>query len=268
MSRITCCFEALQKAKRKALVTYIINGDPKLSATLPAMHSLVANGADIIELGIAFSDPMSDGPSIQPGHERALASGATLRSAFEVVKAFRKTNDTTPIVLMGYENPIEKMGYDTFASLAAESGVDGLIAVDLPPEEAATLNKKLRDVGIVNIFLMAPTTTVERAKHIISYAGGFLYYVSLKGVTGAGNLDVESVNQKLAQFRSLTSLPICVGFGIKNAESAKAVTQQADGAVMGSVLVEKMGQLAQESDEVIAQALGELITPIREALDS
>lgn len=267
MNRITRCFDALQQAKRKALVTYIINGDPKLTTTLPAMHALVANGADIIELGIAFSDPMSDGPAIQPGHERALANGATLRSVFDVVKEFRKTDDTTPVVLMGYENPIERMGYDTFAALAAEAGVDGLIAVDLPPEEAESLHNELTDKGIFNIFLVAPTTTVERAKHIISYAGGFLYYVSLKGVTGAGHLDVDSVNQKLAQFRSLTSLPICVGFGIKNAENARAVTEQADGAVMGSVLVQIMGRYANESDDVIAQALGDLIAPIRKALD-
>lgn len=268
MNRITRCFQQLKQENRKALVTYIINGDPTLSATLPTMQQLVANGADILEIGIAFSDPMADGPSIQPGHERALASGATLRSTLAVVKEFRQNNQHTPVVLMGYENPIERMGYQHFATAAAEAGVDGLIVVDLPPEEATELNTVLKDVGIENIFLLAPTTTEARAKQIISMAGGFLYYVSLKGVTGAGNLDVNAVNEKLAQFRRLTDLPICVGFGIKNADSARAVTQQADGAVLGSVFVEKMGQLKDRSDAEIAKSVGEMIVPIRAAMNA
>lgn len=267
MSSIKGCFEQLQKDRRKALVGYILDGDPSQETTLPAMHALVDNGVDIIELGVAFSDPMADGPVIQLGHERAVANGASLRSTIERVGEFRKTNDTTPVVLMGYENTIERMGYDTFARLAADAGVDGLISVDLPPEEAGELNAAMKAAGIDNIFLLAPSTTRARAEQILSLASGFVYYVSLKGVTGAGHLDVASVNEKLETFRELTDLPICVGFGIKDGASAKAVTETADGAVVGSLLVNRMGELAGESPETIAAALGELMLPIRQALD-
>jgi tryptophan synthase alpha chain len=268
MNRISLCFDTLKETNRKALVTYIVSGDPVPEATLRTLHKLVEQGADIIEVGVPFSDPMAEGPTIQLGHERALAHKTSLRSTLQTVKTFRETNQHTPIILMGYVNPIERMGYDIFASEAASAGVDGVIIVDLPPEEAKALNGQLQNWGIENIFLLAPTTTPERAKHIVSLAGGFLYYVSLKGVTGAGHLDVNSVNKKIATFRELTGLPICVGFGIKSGEVAKAVTQQADGAVVGSLLVDKMGQMAGESAEVIATAVGELIAPIRTALDS
>jgi len=268
MNRITSCFQQLKAENRKALVAYIINGDPSISTALPTMHELVRNGVDIIELGVAFSDPMADGPVIQLGHERAVANGASLRSTIELVKTFRATNTTTPVVLMGYENPIERMGYSEFSRLASDAGVDGLISVDLPPEEAVELNREMKSVGIENIFLLAPSTTKERAKHIISLASGFLYYVSLKGVTGAGHLNVDSVNQKLSEFRELTDLPICVGFGIKDGATAKAVTQTADGAVVGSLLVNKMGEMAGQSDEAIAKAVGELVAPLRAAMDA
>ncbi|MGH1470002.1 MAG: tryptophan synthase subunit alpha [Cellvibrionaceae bacterium] len=268
MTRIARCFESLKKEKKKALVTYVVNGDPSPTTVLPTMHALVDNGADIIELGVPFSDPMAEGPVIQLGHERALANGASLKSSIEAVKRFRETNQTTPVVLMGYENPIERMGYEAFAKSASDAGVDGLISVDLPPEEATELNALLKNVGIDNIFLLSPSTTLERAKHIISLATGFLYYVSLKGVTGAGHLDVNAVNKRLAEFRTLTDLPICVGFGIKNGDTAKAVTESADGAVVGSLLVDKMGSMAGESDDDIASAVGELVLPFRRTMDS
>lgn len=268
MNRIARCFEKLQKANRKALVTYVVNGDPKPEATLPTLHKMVEEGADILEVGVPFSDPMAEGPAIQLGHERALAHKTSLRSTLEVVKKFRENNDYTPIVLMGYDNPIERMGYETFAREAAKAGVDGVIIVDLPPEEAEPLNGFLKEEGIENIFLLAPTTTTERARHIVSLAGGFLYYVSLKGVTGAGHLDVDSVNQKVSEFRQLTDLPICVGFGIKSGETARAVSQHAEGAVVGSLLVNKMGELADQGADRIATAVGELVSPIRQAMDS
>ncbi|MYM62724.1 tryptophan synthase subunit alpha [Pseudomaricurvus sp. HS19] len=266
-NRITTTLEALRQQGRKALVTYIVNGDPVPQATLVTMHAMVDAGVDIIELGVPFSDPMAEGPVIALGHERALANKTSLRSTLALVKQFRETNSTTPVVLMGYANPVERMGYAAFATQAQAAGVDGLLTVDLPPEEAEELNAELKAVGIENIFLLAPTTTDARASHIVSLAGGFLYYVSLKGVTGAGHLDVGSVATKLGHLRQLTSLPICVGFGIKDAESAKAIAASADGAVVGSLLVGRMGQLAGESAETIAAAVVELIKPIRAGLD-
>jgi tryptophan synthase alpha chain len=268
MNRITRCFDELKKANRKALVTYLVSGDPAPEATVPALHAMVEQGVDIIEIGVPFSDPMADGPTIQLGHERALAHKTSLRSTLQTVKVFRESNTRTPIVLMGYDNPIERMGYQTFAREAVSAGVDGVIIVDLPPEEAEPLNGFLKDVGIENIFLLAPTTTTARARHIISLAGGFLYYVSLKGVTGAGHADVDSVNQRIDQFRELTDLPICVGFGIKSGETARAMTRRADGAVVGSLLVDRMGQMAGDTPENIAAAVGALIAPIRAALDT
>lgn len=257
----------LRAQGRKALITYIVCGDPDLDATIPAMHALVRQGADIIELGVAFSDPMAEGPVIQRGHERALAKGASLRRTLELVNTFRKTDSDTPLVLMGYANPIERMGYGEFARAAAEAGVDGLLTVDLPPEEAAALNRELQAAAIENIFLLAPTTSRERAEQIASLAGGFLYYVSLKGVTGAGHLDVDDVRHKVDALRELTELPICVGFGIKDAASAKAIAASADGAVVGSVLVDYMGSRAGADAAAVAEGLEQLVAPIRAGLD-
>ncbi|MGS2717630.1 tryptophan synthase subunit alpha [Eionea flava] len=268
MNRINQRMQALKEANKKALVTYIVSGDPTPDTTLDAMHALVANGADIIELGIPFSDPMAEGPVIQLGHERALVHNVSLKSTMAIVQQFRKTDNNTPVVLMGYANPIERMGYVEFARRAAESGVDGVLTVDLPPEEASLLNDELRRVEIENIFLLAPTTTIQRIREIVSLASGFVYYVSLKGVTGAGNLDLESVKNKLTIIRQHTDLPICVGFGIKDGESAKSVAEYADGAVVGSVFVDKMGALQSESRECIVSAVGELAAGIRQGLDS
>ncbi len=267
MSRIATRLDQAKKDGRKILVTYIVNGDPHPEATVPTMHALVAQGVDVIELGVPFSDPMAEGPVIQKGHERALAHQVSLRSTLETVRQFRQTNDQTPVVLMGYANPIERFGYQALARAAAEAGIDGLLTVDLPPEEVGDLKQELDAVGLDNIFLLAPTTKPERARKIAEYASGFLYYVSLKGVTGAGHLDVAEIKAKLAAFGELTNLPLCVGFGIKDPDTAKAVAQLADGVVVGSVLVEKMGALEGRSADEIATAVGDIAGAIRQALD-
>lgn len=268
MSRISQRLNHAKASGRKILVAYIVNGDPHPEATLPTMHALVAQGVDVIELGVPFSDPMAEGPVIQKGHERALAHNVSLRSTLEVVKQFRQKNTETPLVLMGYANPVERFGYQAFARAAAEAGVDGLLTVDLPPEEVSLLKIELDAVGLDNIFLLAPTTRLDRAQKIAEHASGFLYYVSLKGVTGAGHLDVEAIKTKLHEFGKLTDLPMCVGFGIKDPATAKAVAQLADGVVVGSVLVEKMGSLQGQSPDVIAAAVGDIVGSIRQALDS
>lgn len=268
MNRINERLQQLKNSGRKALVGYVVSGDPSPSATLPSMHSLVEKGVDIIELGIPFSDPMADGPVIQLAHERALKHNVSLTDTLATVAEFRKTNSTTPVVLMGYANPVERMGYRVFAERAQQAGVDGVLTVDLPPEEAAEFNAELKLVELENIFLIAPTTTLERAKAIASLAGGFLYYVSLKGVTGAGHLDIDSVEAKMTELRQITDLPICVGFGIKDAESAAAVGRLADGVVIGSVLVRQAEQAGDITTEQLADNLGSVVAPIRTALDA
>lgn len=268
MNRIDQRMSALKEANRKALVSYIVSGDPSPSVTLDAMHALVANGTSIIELGIPFSDPMAEGPVIQFGHERALEHNVSLKSTIELVKQFRETDNETPVVLMGYANPIERMGYETFATVAAHAGVDGVLTVDLPPEEATLLSEQLARVDLRNIFLIAPTTTVQRIREVVSLASGFVYYVSLKGVTGAGNLDLDSVKNKLSIIRQHTDLPVCVGFGIKDGESAKAVAKYADGAVVGSIFVDKMGKLKDSGKQTIIDAIGLLAKDIRDGLDN
>lgn len=268
MSRISQHLSQSKAAGKKILVTYVVNGDPYPQATLPTLHALVEQGVDIIELGVPFSDPMAEGPVIQKGHERALEHNVSLKDTLDVVKQFRATNNTTPVVLMGYANPVERFGYAAFAKAAAEAGVDGLLTVDLPPEEVVMLKRELDAHGLDNIFLLAPTTTVERAQKIAAYASGFLYYVSLKGVTGAGHLDVGAVKEKLTSFGQLTDLPVCVGFGIKDPATAKAVAVLADGVVVGSVLVDKMGSMADKNAGEIAAAVGGIAGSIRAAIDS
>lgn len=268
MSRISQRLNQAKASGKKILVAYVVNGDPFPAATLPTLHAMVEQGVDVIELGVPFSDPMAEGPVIQKGHERALEHGTSLKGTLEVVKQFRATNNSTPIVLMGYANPVERFGYAEFAKAAAEAGVDGLLTVDLPPEEVAVLKAELDANGLDNIFLLAPTTTVERAKKIATHASGFLYYVSLKGVTGAGHLDVAAVKSKLAEFGQLTDLPVCVGFGIKDPDTAKAIASLADGVVVGSVLVDKMGAQADKKAEEIAASVGDIISGIRKAIDT
>jgi tryptophan synthase alpha chain len=262
VSRIASCLQQLKAQNKKALIPYIVAGDPDYVTTLATLHAMVKAGADILEIGVPFSDPMAEGPVIQKGHERALASGMSLKKLLELVKEFRSVDNSTPIVLMGYANPLEHMGYAVFADAAIAVGVDGLLTVDIPPEEAGDLNRELKRVGIDNIFLLAPTTTDVRAKHICELATGYLYYVSLKGVTGAGNIDTKEVSEKLAQFRTYTSLPLCVGFGIKDAASARIVSETADGVVVGSVLVNAMAELGAKSPNAVAN----IIAGIRSAV--
>ena len=267
-NRISAKLAALKAANKKALVSYIVVGDPRPAVSLAAMQALVKSGTDIIELGIPFSDPMAEGPVIQKGHERALAHGVSLRLTFKLVEEFRKHDNETPVVLMGYANPIEHIGYKEFAKIAALAGVDGVLTVDLPPEELEGFNEELKANNMHNIFLLAPTSSNERIKRISQAASGFLYYVSLKGVTGAGNLNVESVKQKLQEIRAHSDLPVLVGFGIKNAENARAIGELADGVVVGSLLVNAMGEHADATTEEICKQLQEHVSSIRSGLDS
>jgi len=236
MSRLKNCFKDL--ANRTALIPFITAGDPSPNLTVPLMHALVEAGADIIELGIPFSDPMADGPVIQRASERALAQGTTLTSVLKMVKTFRTKDSKTPVVLMGYLNPIEIMGYKNFAQAAEDSEVDGILRVDFPPEEITNESRTfIRANAMSPIFLLSPTTTPERIKYICSKASGYIYYVAVKGVTGSADLDIDSLTDKLAEIRKYTKLPIGVGFGIKDAESAAKVAKVSDAVIVGSALV-------------------------------
>jgi tryptophan synthase alpha chain len=241
LSRIQAKWRSLQQSGRKAVIPYVVAGDPSPEVTVSLMHDLVAAGADMLELGVPFSDPMAEGPVIQKGHERALAHRVSLRGSLSAIREFRQIDASTPVILMGYANPIERMGYTVFAEEAAKAGVDGLITVDLPPEEVETMNAELKKVGIDNIFLISPTTPSERIPLITAQASGFIYYVSLKGVTGAANINTQEVAAKVEQIKSETDLPVAVGFGIKDAVSAAAVASVADGVVVGSALVSLLG---------------------------
>ncbi|MDH3281028.1 MAG: tryptophan synthase subunit alpha [Gammaproteobacteria bacterium] len=245
MSRITTRFAELKAAGETALIPFITAGDPKPEATVRLMHTLVSAGADVIELGIPFSDPMADGPVIQRANERALRRHTSLQDVLAMVAEFRNTDMTTPVVLMGYLNPIETMGNDAFARAAARAGVDGTIIVDMPPEEGGHLLEALRTNGIDPIFLLAPTTTAERTQRICDAASGFLYYVSLRGVTGASRLDISEVQNRLGAIKAYTELPVGVGFGINSPETAGRVAQFADAVIVGSAIV---GLIEQNQD--------------------
>lgn len=266
MSRLTACFSALKASGTKALIPYIVAGDPTPEITVDVLHALVAAGSNVLEIGVPFSDPMADGPTITLGHERALMHHVSLRDVLKMVSEFRRKDTQTPIVLMGYLNPIEAMGYAAFADASAEAGVDGVLTVDMPPEEADELMAEYKRVGIDPIYLLAPTTTMARAARITAAASGYVYYVSLNGVTGSAALDVDAVSTRIAQLRSLTQLPIGVGFGIKDAESAAAVARVADGVVVGSVLVQRMGELAATHQQIPA-AVASILAPLRAAID-
>ena len=260
MSRIQQTFAALDGAK--ALIPYITVGDPNLDTTLALMHSLVENGADILELGVPFSDPMADGPTIQRAAERALANKVSLNDVLNIVRRFRETNGNTPVVLMGYLNPIHKMGYQAFAQAAAEAGVDGVLTVDSPVETITPLHDELKARGIDCIFLIAPTTTEERIQTIAHVAGGFVYYVSLKGVTGAASLDTEEVSRKIELLRKYIDIPIGVGFGISNAESARKIGAVADAVIVGSRIVKEIENNAGRE----AEAVGALVKELKDAI--
>jgi len=237
VSRLTTRFDELARTGRKALIPFITAGDPDPAFTVPILHAMVKAGADIIELGVPFSDPMADGPVIQRASERALEHKVNLRHVLEMVAQFRSQDSTTPVVLMGYLNPIECMGYEAFANAAGRAGVDGALTVDMPPEEAGTLAPMLENAGVDPIFLLAPNSTDQRIQTIAALGKGYLYYVSLKGVTGASHLDVSSVERKLRQIRRFTALPVAVGFGVKDAETAAVIAGLADAVVVGSALI-------------------------------
>lgn len=240
MSRIKTTFERLAGEGRKALIPFITAGDPDAALTLPLMHTLVEAGADVIELGVPFSDPMADGPTIQRASERALAKGMSLRKVLELVVAFRSTDAKTPVVLMGYANPIEAMGLEKFAAAAAVAGVDGVLVVDYPPEEAVNFGVAMKAQGMDPIFLLAPTSTAARIAQVAEIASGYVYYVSLAGVTGSGALNVEAVAERLPLIREKTGLPVGVGFGIRDAATASRIAQIADAVVVGSRIIEEI----------------------------
>lgn len=269
MSRIKGCFDKLKADGRKALIPYITVGDPDLETSLLLMHALVKCGADIIELGVPFSDPSSDGPVIQRAVERALVNHTSLKDVLSIVARFRETNAQTPVVLMGYLNPLEHMGYQEFVDAAEKSGVDGVLTVDMPPEESHDLLDILRRSSIDTIFLVAPTTREERARTICSHSSGYVYYVSLKGVTGAAHLDTGYVAENLERLRGYTDLPLGVGFGIKDPATAAGVARIADAVVVGSALVSRVAELdkgAGYSVDTLAEHIS-LIRDMREAMD-
>ena len=267
MSRLANRFEALRKAGRKALVPYVTAGDPAPEHTVPLLHALVEAGADVLELGVPFSDPMAEGPVIQKAMERALEHDVTLDEVLGMVRTFRERDEETPVVLMGYLNPVEIKGYAAFAQAATEAGVDGVLVVDMPPEEADELVAALRAHDLDMIFLIAPTTEPERMRAITELGSGFLYYVSLKGVTGAGHLDVAAVRERVAAIHELTDLPVGVGFGIRDAESAASIASVADAVVVGSALVKQV-EANVTRPERIAPAVAALLGEMRAAIDA
>ncbi len=271
MNRIDRCFANLKSSGRAAFVPYLAAGDPSAELSLKLMHRLVEAGADIIELGVPFSDPMADGPTIQLACERALAAGMNLAGVLDIVREFRAHDQNTPVVLMGYLNPIEAMGAEAFASAAKAAGVDGVLSVDLAVEEADSLAPKLRAEDLAPIFLVAPTTSDERIRLMGREGAGYLYYVSLKGVTGSQQIDVAAVGERLKRIGDLIELPVCVGFGIRSPEQAAAVAAIADGVVVGSALVEQIATHAadpaacEQAVAVDAQNLATAITGVRKA---
>ncbi|MGH8282292.1 MAG: tryptophan synthase subunit alpha [Gammaproteobacteria bacterium] len=267
MSRLAKVFAKLKRDKRTALVTYITAGDPVKSSTVPLMRALVKAGADVLELGVPFSDPVADGPVIQQACERALKHGTTLADVLGLVREFRVTDAHTPVVLMGYLNPMEAYGIEVFADTAAGAAVDGVLTVDMPPEEAEPLAGMLRAKGLDPVFLLAPTTGGARLKRICETASGFVYYVSLKGVTGAANLEVRDVQQRLAVVRRETDLPVGVGFGVRDAQTAAQLASVADAVVVGSAIVSRIAQYASERREMLAQVNG-FVRELRQAMDA
>jgi tryptophan synthase alpha chain len=265
MSRIAARFAALAAAKRKGLIPYITAGDPDPSLTVALMHALTESGADVIELGVPFSDPMADGPVNQRSSERALAKGVSLAMVLDFVREFRRSNTQVPVVLMGYANPIEAMGVDAFADRARDAGVDGVLVVDYPPEEAREFAKSMHERGLATIFLLAPTTPESRIAAVASLARGYVYYVSLKGVTGAGHLDTADVMRKLAEIRRHVKLPVGVGFGIRDAAGAQAIASHADAVIIGSRVIQ---EIENGPPQGAAARTGAWLSTIRRALDS
>ena len=266
MSRLAITFTQLADTGRKALIPFVTAGDPTPDFTVPLMHAMVAAGVDVIELGVPFSDPMADGPVIQRASERALAHKMSLRRTMAMAMEFRRTNQHTPVVLMGYLNPIEAMGYEDFANAAQRAEIDGVLTVDLPPEESEQLSELLKARGIDPIFLLAPNSSDERIRKMDGVGSGYLYYVSLKGVTGAGHLNTADVEAKVKQIKTLTQLPVGIGFGVKDAETAKTIAALGDGVVVGSALISKieanLDDPQRAREEIVA-----LLSSMRQAMD-
>lgn len=269
MSRISECFSRLARRRHSALIPFITAGDPSVPATVPMMHGLVESGADIIELGVPFTDPMAEGPVIQRASERALRGGSCMERTLMMVQRFRHHNSVTPVVLMGYANPIELIGYARFASFAREAGVDGVITVDMPPDEAEEYQECMRQQQLDTIYLVAPTSSPERIQLIAQAGRGFIYYVSLKGVTGSDKLDVDSLAEKIKIIRSYTQLPVGVGFGIKDAKTAGMIAKIADAVVVGSALIQRLEQGMEKglSEAPLVDYICELIVSMRQAMD-
>ncbi|MEO6022975.1 MAG: tryptophan synthase subunit alpha [Burkholderiales bacterium] len=265
MARISKTFANLKEQSRKALIPFVTAGDPVPELTVPLMHAMVKAGADIIELGVPFSDPMADGPAIQRSSERAIKSGVGLQNVLQYVTEFRRSDATTPVVLMGYANPIEHMGYEVFARAAKASGVDGVLVVDYPPEEGGALFDQLAKQELAAICLLAPTSNAARIAVVAKVARGYVYYVSLKGVTGAANIDLGEVAAKLPAIKNATNLPVGVGFGIRDAATAKAVAGIADAVVIGSRIIQ---EIEQSSHANVLENVGKLLSEIRVAMDS
>jgi tryptophan synthase alpha chain len=265
VSRIAATFAVLQASGRKALIPYVTSGDPYADATVDIMLAMAAAGADVIELGVPFSDPMADGPVIQKAGERALARGIGMPQVLGFVRDFRARNQTTPVVLMGYANPVERYGIDRFVADARAAGVDGVLVVDYPPEECETFAATLRSNGLDPIFLLAPTSTEARMQHVGRIASGYVYYVSLKGVTGAGHLDTAAVAAMVPKIKSYVKLPVGVGFGIRDAKTAQAVAAVSDAVVIGTALVQLLEGCTRDN---VAGAAARFIAEMRTALDS
>ena len=266
MSRLVNCFNELNAKGQKALVPFVTAGDPNEAFTLSCMHTMVKAGANVIELGVPFSDPMADGPVIQRASERALDAGMTLVGVLDIVKSFRKTDQKTPVVLMGYLNPIEFMGYETFASEAEKAGVDGVLTVDIPPEESKELSQVYKAHGIAPIFLLSPTSTVERIKKVANVAEGYIYYVSLKGVTGAANLELSEINEKVSIIKQHTNIPVAIGFGVKAADIASDIAKIGDAVVVGSALINCI--TGHDDSSKAEQAVFDLLNSMRLAMDA
>lgn len=264
-TRIGEKFARLKAQNKKALVTFVTAGDPTREITVPLMHAMVKSGVDVIELGVPFSDPMAEGPVIQRSSERALALGVGMADVFAYVAEFRKTDSVTPIVLMGYANPIEHMGLKNFGDRAKAAGVDGVIVVDYPPEESHELLTTMDAVGIDVVYLLSPTSTAERIEMVANVGRGYIYYVSLKGVTGAANIDTAEVAKAVAKIKAKTSLPIGVGFGIRDGETARRVADVADAVIIGSRIIQEMEKSAPDAATKNVQAL---LQSIRSAMDA
>ncbi len=271
MTRIETTFKTLKSQNKKALIPYIMAGDPNPQTTVGLLLDLVKHGADMIEIGLPFSDPMADGPTVALAAERALAAGTSTRDALKMVAEFRKQDTQTPIILMGYLNPVEIIGYDNFVAMCEQSGVDGILMVDLPPAEAGSFTQHLTDHAMNEIFLLSPTTLPERRQQVLTHCGGYIYYVSLKGVTGSATLNTDEVATQVQAIKAQTELPVCVGFGIRDAASAKAIGAHADGIIVGSELVQNFAHLDANDTAAVAHAQQNIMAKmdeLRAALDS